>query len=106
MAEKPRIWSEKRLVGVRRTPSFRHCLSDTLHPVLRLLADYIDCTAGDASKEVMEPESEDGTRVVQSKSWNEMLNLVIDADDNRDLAGAYVQDRFHLDHRCVNTTLD
>ena len=36
----------------------------------------------------MEPESEDGTRVVQSESWNEMLNLVIDADDNRELAGA------------------
>src|SRR5258708_2652847 len=61
--------------------SICHRLSDAHQSVLSFLADHNHrIKTGDLSEEVMEPKSEHGARVVRDESWNEVLNLVIDAD--------------------------
>jgi hypothetical protein len=48
--------------------------------VVGFLADHVDRIEGGLSEELMELKSEQGPRVVRGKSWNEILNLVMDAD--------------------------
>jgi hypothetical protein len=82
-------------IAVPQMFSIRHRLSDAHQSVLGFLADYIHRITGDLVEEVMEPKSEHCARVVRGESWNEMLNLVVDAHYDGNSVLARIQLGFH-----------